>query len=180
MLYKQQITNHQQRLIFRQVRNVQNWGSDDKIQRGVGKSKVKNRKYDDDYIKFGFACSGDQECPKPRCVICGDVLANSSLKPSLLRRHLETRHPTKTNKPVDFLKRKLVESNRCIVNFVSTTSNYNENALEASYRISYRVTKALEAHTIAENLIGPSIKDVVQCMLGEKVAKKDRHCAFFQ
>jgi cytochrome c551/c552 len=35
------------------------------------------------------------------------------------------------------------------------------------------VAKALEAHTIAENLIGPSTKDVVQCMLGEKVAKKD-------
>jgi hypothetical protein len=55
-------------------------GSDDKIQRGVGKSQVKNRKYDDGYIKFGFTCSGDQECPKTRSVICGDVLANSSLK----------------------------------------------------------------------------------------------------
>jgi hypothetical protein len=72
-------------------------GSDDKIQRGVGKSQVKKRKYDDDDIKFGFTCSGDQECPKPRCVIYGYVLANSSLKPSLLRRHLETRHPTQTN-----------------------------------------------------------------------------------
>jgi hypothetical protein len=34
------------------------------------------------------------------------------------------------------------------------------------------VAKALEAHTIAENLIGPCIKDVVQCMLGERVAKE--------
>jgi hypothetical protein len=34
------------------------------------------------------------------------------------------------------------------------------------------VAKALEAHTIAENRIGPSIKDVVQCILGEKAAKK--------
>jgi hypothetical protein len=116
-------------------------GSDDKIQRGVGKSQVKKRKYDDDYIKFGFTFSGDQECPKPRCVICGAVLANSSLKPSLLLRHLETRHPTQMNKPVDFFKRKLVESKSCIINFVSTTSNTNENALKASYRISYRVAK---------------------------------------
>jgi hypothetical protein len=83
------------------------------------------------------------------------------------------------NKPVDFFKRKLVESKSFIANFVSTTSNDNENALEASYRISYRVAKALEAHTIAENVIGPCIKDVVHCMLGEKVAKKDWHCAFF-
>jgi hypothetical protein len=143
---------------------------DDHIQIGARKSQVKKRKYDDDCIKFRFTCSGDQECPKPRCVICGGVLANSSLIPSLLFRHLETRHPTQINKPVDFFKRNLVESKSGITNFVSTTRNDNENALEASYRVSYRVAEALEAHTIVENLIGPCIKDVVQCMLGEKVA----------
>jgi hypothetical protein len=45
--------------------NCAKFWSDDKIQRGVGKSQVKKRKYDDDYIKFGFTFS-DQECPKPR------------------------------------------------------------------------------------------------------------------
>jgi hypothetical protein len=83
------------------------------------------------------------------------------------------------NKPVDFFKRKLVESKSCIANFVSTTSNDNENALEGSYRIIYQVTKALEAHMIAENLIGPCIKDVVQCMLGEKFAKQIDIVNFF-
>jgi hypothetical protein len=76
------------------------------------------------------------------------------------------------NKPVDFFKCKLVELNSCIANFVSTTSNDNENAQEELYRVSYWVAKALEVHTIAENLIGPCIKDVVQCMLAEKAAKK--------
>jgi hypothetical protein len=41
------------------------------------------------------------------------------------------------------------------------------------------VAKTLEAHTIAENLIGPSIKDVVQCILGEKAAKKIDIVHFF-
>jgi hypothetical protein len=36
------------------------------------------------------------------------------------------------------------------------------------------VAKALEAHMIAENLLGLCVKDVVQCMLGEKVAKKKK------
>jgi hypothetical protein len=76
------------------------------------------------------------------------------------------------NKPVDFIKRNLVESKSCIANFVSTASNDNENALEASYRVSYQVAKALEAHSISENMIGPCVKDVVRCMLGEKAAKK--------
>jgi hypothetical protein len=70
------------------------------------------------------------------------------------------------NKPVDFSKRNLVESRSGITNFVSTTRNDNENAQEAMYRFSYRVAKASEAHTLAENLIGPCIKHVVQCMLG--------------
>jgi hypothetical protein len=82
------------------------------------------------------------------------------------------------NKPVDFFKRKLVESKNCITNFVSTTRNDNENALEASYRVSYRVAKASEAHVIAENLICSCIKDVVQCMLGGEAAKKMALCIF--
>jgi hypothetical protein len=69
------------------------------------------------------------------------------------------------NKPVNFFKCKLVESKSYIDNFVST-SNDNEIAIEASYRISYPVSKALEAHTIAENLIGACMKNVVQCVLG--------------
>jgi F420-dependent methylenetetrahydromethanopterin dehydrogenase len=84
------------------------------------------------------------------------------------------------NKPVDFIKRNLVESNICIANFVSATSNHNKNALEASYRDSYQVAKALEAHTIAENMIGPCIKDVVRCVLGEKAEKKIDIVPFFQ
>jgi hypothetical protein len=83
------------------------------------------------------------------------------------------------NKPVNFFKRKLVDSTSCIANFVSTTSNDNENALEASYQIRYQVAKALETHTIADNLISPSIKYVVQCMLGERVAKKTEIVHYF-
>jgi hypothetical protein len=58
-------------------------------------------------------------------------------------------------KPVNFFKRKLVESKSGIANFVSTTRNDNENALEASYRVSCQMAKASEAHTISENLVGP-------------------------
>ncbi|XP_065263663.1 deleted in malignant brain tumors 1 protein-like [Emys orbicularis] len=55
---------------------------------------------------------------------------------------------------------------------ICAASTDNENALEASYRVSYRVAKASEAHTIAESLIGPCIKKAVHCMFGEKVAKR--------
>jgi hypothetical protein len=128
--------------------------------------------YDNEYIKFGFTYTGDQDCPKQRCIICGDVLENSSLKPSLLRQHLETRHPSQINKPVHFFKRKLIELKSDINNFIPTENNDNENALEESYRVSYRVAKAAKAHLIAESLISPCVKVVVQCLFGEDSAKK--------
>ncbi|XP_035232558.1 zinc finger BED domain-containing protein 5-like [Stegodyphus dumicola] len=45
-------------------------------------------------------------------------------------------------------------------------------ALEASFRVSYRIARSGQVHTIAENLIGPYAKDIAKCMLGEKAAKK--------
>uniref|UniRef100_A0A452GFY1 DUF4371 domain-containing protein n=1 Tax=Gopherus agassizii TaxID=38772 RepID=A0A452GFY1_9SAUR len=129
---------------------------------GPGKSLTKKRRYDDDYIKYGFTCIGDQDCPKSLCVICDDVLANSSLKPSLLQHHLETRHPAHLNKP----------RKSDITSFISKASTDNKNALEASYRVSYQVAKASEVHTIGGSLIGPCIKEVVHCMLGEKAAQR--------
>eukprot|EP00102_Acyrthosiphon_pisum_P010115 XP_008178283.1 PREDICTED: zinc finger BED domain-containing protein 5-like [Acyrthosiphon pisum] len=47
---------------------------------------------------------------------------------------------------------------------VLSNGSANEDALEASFRISYRIAKSGKNHTIGENLILPSIKDAVSCM----------------
>ncbi|GBO24366.1 hypothetical protein AVEN_186080-1 [Araneus ventricosus] len=52
-------------------------------------------KYCNEYLKYGFSITGDEDCPKPLCVVCGEILSNGSMKPSLLMRHLETKHPSK-------------------------------------------------------------------------------------
>lgn len=44
------------------------------------------RRYDENYIKFGFIWSEREE--EPRCVVCGDVLSNECMKPSHLKWHL--------------------------------------------------------------------------------------------
>ncbi|GBN83817.1 Zinc finger BED domain-containing protein 5 [Araneus ventricosus] len=41
----------------------------------------------------------------------------------------------------------------------------------ASYLVSYRIAQAGEAHTVAENLIKPCVKDIIECMFDEKAAK---------
>lgn len=45
--------------------------------------------------------------PKPLCVIFNELLANGSLKPSLLRGHFETRHSDYKDQLVEYFKRKL-------------------------------------------------------------------------
>ncbi|GBL93466.1 hypothetical protein AVEN_59669-1 [Araneus ventricosus] len=48
----------------------------------------KKRKYSNEYLKHRFSVTGDEDCPKPLCVVSGEILSNGSMKPSLLMRHL--------------------------------------------------------------------------------------------
>ena len=51
------------------------------------------RKYDDTYLKMGFTWNEDEKDPRPLCVICYEQLANESMHPSKLLRHVEAKHP---------------------------------------------------------------------------------------
>ncbi|CAI6369828.1 unnamed protein product [Macrosiphum euphorbiae] len=63
-------------------------------------------KYIDKYIGYGFTYINENGVDLPQCVICGNVLANASLKPNKLLRHLETNHNEYRNKTTDFFLRK--------------------------------------------------------------------------
>lgn len=54
--------------------------------------KSAKRKYDENYLKFGFIFTGNVTEPLPQCVICLETLSNHSMKPSLLMRHFNTKH----------------------------------------------------------------------------------------
>ena len=66
------------------------------------------RKYHVSFLKHGFISwpGSDESCPKPQCVVCGDILSNESLKGNNLSRHLSTKHPELETKPVAFFERK--------------------------------------------------------------------------
>lgn len=131
--------------------------------------KAKKRKYCDEYMKYGFSFIGDEDCPKPQCVVCGEVLANGSMKPSLLLRHLQTKHMNYKNKERSFFQR--LSKPDDMASYLSSTKKDHENAVEASYRISYHIAKSGKNHTIAETLISACVKDAVSCMLGEEHAR---------
>lgn len=64
----------------------------------------KYRKYSDDYLSFGFTCTEDENCPQPKCIICGVILANQSMAPNKLKRHLEQNHYHVAQKPVEYFR----------------------------------------------------------------------------
>ncbi|XP_064416538.1 zinc finger BED domain-containing protein 5-like [Latimeria chalumnae] len=131
----------------------------------------KRCKYDEKYIEMGFTWTGADEYPQPQCVLCGEVLSNNSLKPSLLRRHLETKHEHHKDKPPEFFKqmRAQIMASKKVLRSAAAADNIK--ALEASYLVSYRVAKSGKPHTIAEELMLPAAADMVSTMLGEKAQK---------
>ena len=55
--------------------------------------KIATRKYDPEYIKYGFKSAGNDLDPQTQCVECALILSIEALKPSKLQRHLESKHP---------------------------------------------------------------------------------------
>lgn len=77
------------------VESVSDAESDDKsvYQQAAKRKKQTVRKYDQDYLAFGFIEKVVSEIPRPLCLLCDVLLANSSLIPSKLERHLTKNHP---------------------------------------------------------------------------------------
>lgn len=136
-------------------------------------STTKRRKYDESYLKFGFTWTGSSDEPNPQCVVCSEILSKNSMKPSLLKRHLEGKHKELTKKELKYFERLLedLKSRKNIIKQFSGAEE-NKNALKASYKVSHLIAKSGKNHTIGENLIIPSAIEIVSCMFGEKQANK--------
>lgn len=134
----------------------------------------KKRKYLNEYLKYGFSFTGEEERPNPLCVVCGEVLSNGSMKPSLLLRHLESKHAQHKNKEITYFERlsKNYGKDGVVSSYFASVNRDNENAVEASFKISYHIAKSGKNHTIGEDLIAPCIKDAVQCMFGQDFVRK--------
>ena len=83
-------------------------------EKSVGK---KARKYDSSYLNFGFAVAAKEGVEHPQCVICCRVLAAECMLPSKLKRQLTTNHNKLSEKPREYLARKLSEINKQLVLF---------------------------------------------------------------
>lgn len=58
-------------------------------------------------LKYSFIkCEKPFENDRPQCVICNNILANERLKPSELKRHLETQHAELIDTPLEYFQGK--------------------------------------------------------------------------
>lgn len=141
-----------------------------------GLTMEKKRKYSEDYMKFGFTTIIVNGVDKPQCVLCGVVLSVESMKPSKLKRHLDTKHAEHSTKDVDFFRRHEAGLKRQRFDATGTGSIQQQNTavVQASYETALEIAKNKKPHTIGETLIKPSMLKMVNLVLGEASEKKMR------
>ena len=63
------------------------------------------KKFNQDFIKYGFTSFSDRGEEKSQCIICYCVLSNESRRPSKLQNQLEKNHPGLEGKDIEYFKR---------------------------------------------------------------------------
>ncbi|KAI0988635.1 hypothetical protein GJ496_004154 [Pomphorhynchus laevis] len=132
-------------------------------------SKTKKRKYDESYLQYGFTCSSHNNEEQPVCLICKEVLAAESMKPSKLQRHLLTKHATLSKKPIEYFERLLQTSNK-EKNTLEKYVTLNDKYLLASYEVSYLMAKTKKPFTIGEQLLLPAAIRMSEIVHGKQYA----------
>ncbi|XP_068243831.1 protein FAM200C-like [Palaemon carinicauda] len=133
---------------------------------------AKKRKYNEDYIRFGFVSLRKGDTEVPQCVICYKTLSNDGMRPSRLERYLQTAHPGLVDKPKAFFETKKHTLKQVKMDDSGVFRQQSSKVVEASYEISMLIAKSKKSHNIGETLIKPSILCAAQLILGKDSANK--------
>ena len=131
----------------------------------------KKRKYQDNYLNFGFTYLIQDGLQIPQCVLCMKTFSNSTMKPAPLKQHLANAHPSMISKNRSFFELKLSNLKRQKLDRTGMFWQTNNASVHASFAIALHVAKAKKAHTIGETLLKPCILESVKLMLGEKASQ---------
>ncbi|XP_051017344.1 protein ZBED8-like [Acomys russatus] len=129
---------------------------------------VKKRRYNEDFLQYGFTSIITAGIEKPLCVICGGVLSAESMKPNKLRRHFDSKHPTFAGKDTSYFRGKADGLKKARVDSGSKCHRQNVVAVEVSYLVALRIARSMKPHTFAEHLLFPVAKDSVRVMIGDE------------
>jgi hypothetical protein len=134
---------------------------------GSTAEKRRVRKYQTNFLTFGFTYQLVNGEERPQCVVYGEVLAHNSFNARNLCRHFTTKHESLANKPLQFFERKLLEI-RKQSNLMTTAVITSTKALLASFEVSYLTAKNKKPHNIGETLLPPAAMKMCEIMYGEK------------
>ncbi|GFS97486.1 SCAN domain-containing protein 3 [Trichonephila clavipes] len=126
------------------------------------KKYVVHRKYNDDFLKFGFTSTMENDIVVSECVICGFKLSNSAMVPSKLQRHLVTNLSPKDK---SYFKRSLSSKIKQVKVFEKQVC-VSEKAQVASYEIAELIAVNLKPHNLAEEIILPACRKIVKTIIG--------------
>ncbi|XP_076308545.1 protein FAM200C-like [Tachypleus tridentatus] len=134
----------------------------------------KKRKWNDEYVKFGFTCTTEKDgTQRPQCILCSTLFSNANLKPSKLDEHFKNKHGGRdAGNDIVTLRVK-----RARFDQVGTLPTYGfspteKPLLRASYEVAYQIAKSKKPHTIGEELIKPCALEMAKIVLGKEAEKK--------
>ena len=126
----------------------------------------------DSYVDCGFMNITEKGIMKPQCLICLKVLTAQSLKPSKLKQHLQSQHPSYVGRDRSHFERQQEWLKRQRLDSSGSFHQQNAAAVKASYLVSLEIAWKKKPHTIGEELILPRAKTMVRLKLGEKSVEK--------
>ena len=130
------------------------------------------RKYQEDYLNFGFTFQENNGYQLPQCVLCMKTLSNSSMKPYQLKQHLTTVHPEHSKNDRAFFKLKETGLKRVKLDSSGAFHQQAKSTVHASYAIALLVAKNKKPHTIGETLIKPCILECARIVLNKDAISK--------
>ena len=131
----------------------------------------KKRKYQDNYLDFGFTYLIDDDFQISQCVVCMKTFSNSTMKPASLKQHLANAHLSMMSKNRSFFESKLPSLKRQKLDQTGMFWRTNKAAVHASYAIALHVAKTKKPHNIGETLLKPCILESAKLVLGEKASQ---------
>ena len=100
------------------------------------KNKVKKRKYNEDFLRYGFSSLVTAGIEKPQCVICNEVLSAESMKPNKLKRHFDSKHPSFADKDTQYFRCKADGVKKARLDSGGKYHKQTIAAVEASYLVA--------------------------------------------
>ena len=155
-----------------QMSNIGNTKHSSDKSASVSTSRRK-RKYNQTFIQYGFTFITENDEQRPLCLLCNEVLANESLKPTKLKRHLDTKHDSYSNKPATFFQRILRTSEQQRRSFESEFLT-QEKYTRASFEASWLIAKTKKPFNIGEDLLLPAAVKMTEIVRGKKEAEDMR------